>query len=875
MTKLETIMKIIEEREDANITTKGLKEYGLNQYTIKKAMDIGKLVRMKKGEYYIVRIQRRKIFSYFKKFTDNVFHCQYEEAYKDLVAVINLQLDHQYDNHMRVYGLLLKRLLKDESYDFSFIDDLWEFSEIDYEESDYTYFIKFRKAVMESKFEDAFQYLSTYRKLEGKQGQVRISTKIFDHLLSNIIYPENNKQKVQRQKSHNSYMDWKKYNLNIKNNQYEEAIQNLKNIMEYSSDTDIPKWIDLLNICIHMEKEQSIIVERDENYDNLDRLQKLYKSLENEDYIMSWRFVLLCIQQNPTSKNLLNYRNILQKIMQINTKNKKQKEEQEKIKKQEKKVEGIQEVTVDNIKDLIYDREYEKVQELLEKYLQNNDNRTYTYVLKLIKRLDQIHHLKMPPEVSKIQYTTSEVDIFKHFFEALKFEDYEEAYEYAFQCEVRNKITRPDDIEFTLYRLILQDIIEAIEIAEKQLEAKKQLQILNEKLNYIIYETNITEQLENLKELLQEKAEWNTSEQVIMYETYALDILDTIEIAKENRLDESYFETYDSQSNQLSTKFLKAIQNGDYVTAYQIITNENWIDQTKTIENKKYFVLYKKLLSLLNNELNRKEKVIFEEKHEESNHIVDVLEEIWQLTKKYQYKEAYVVSQENALEMSDSLRIVLDTYLPLLQTILSKEIHLYLNQYEENMRRGNFDIATKSLMEYQEFVKRLGFNYELDYYFARLESMQKEANSDCFVQKERLYDYGFYCFEQCEYEKCIEIMNQYIELDHDFSAKGYMLRAEAYRVLDSLEASKKDYEKAISIIPEPTAFQKLGMINIQTGDYELALSNFLEYEKRCPNQSLDNLTFISNSYKNLKDTENQKKYELRIQCFNQQEWMKG
>ncbi len=874
MLNFEETINDIEKKKVRDITTKELKAYGFSSYYIQKAIDMGKLLRSERGKYTVIKTRDRNLI--FDRFVSAVFKSDFEEAYHKLIMNVSLQVDHAYDNHLYIYALLLKEILKDKDYDFSFMDDLWQYSGVSsFDLGNHIYLKKFEEAVMASKFNDALSYISTYKKLGiSNSGKNYISTNVFQHLVSAAIYQKRNEQKkLQEQliKSKNSQMYWRKYRFHLKNNDYKETIEDLKNIKLYEDNSNIPKWIDLLNICIHMEEELTIILDQNEDYGNLDDLQKLSKSIENKDYIMAWKFVLICIQKNPNSNDLKKYRDLLQKIMQLNTKNIKQKEQEEPM----EELNISQEITVDSLADFIYNKEYGKVREFLENYPQNMvDNRTYAYILKLIKGLSQIHQLKLPSEMSEIQYTTSESDIFKHFFEALRFQDYNEAYQYAVLCEERNLIARPNDVEFTLYRFILEDIIEAIEIAEKQLEAKKQLQILNEKLNYIVYETNITEQLENLKELLQEKAEWNTSEQVIMYETYALDILDTIEIAKENRLDESYFETYDSQSNQLSTKFLKAIQNGDYVTAYQIITNKNWIDQTKTIENKKYFVLYKKLLSLLNNELNRKEKVIFEEKHEESNHIVDVLEEIWQLTKKYQYKEAYVVSQENALEMSDSLRIVLDTYLPLLQTILSKEIHLYLNQYEENMRRGNFDIATKSLMEYQEFVKRLGLNYELDYYFARLESMQKEANSDCFVQKERLYDYGFYCFEQCEYEKCIEIMNQYIELDHDFSAKGYMLRAEAYRVLDSLEASKKDYEKAISIIPEPTAFQKLGMINIQTGDYELALSNFLEYEKRCPNQSLDNLTFISNSYQHLKDTENQKKYELRIQCFNQQEWMK-
>ncbi len=881
MFNFEVVMNEIEKKKITIITTKELKEFGFSNYYIQKAIDMGRLLRSERGQYTVIKTQDRNAI--FTEFCDNVFKNKFDEAYYNLIRNVNLQVDHMYDSHLYIYGILLKEILKDKNYDFAFIDDLWYFSKISQiGEGDYIYYEKFEEAVMQFKFNEALSYINTYKKLQTSKHVNKISTKLFSHLISAVVYQKRNEQKLQQQiiESKERQMIWRKFYNNIKYNNYKEAIEDLNTIMTFGNNVNIPKWISILNTCIDMEENHKIIAEKKEDYSNLDDLQKLYQAIEKEDYLAAWRFCLICIQQNPISNNLKKYRDLLQKVILLNTKIIKEKEEQEKekIKEQEQKIklEKKKKAKISDIQELIYNREYEKVQEFLEDHFQDMpDSRMYAYILKLIKELNQIQNLRLPRRNSAYQYTTAQSDIFKHFFEALRLHDYEEAYQYATLCEERNNKIKKGDIEFTMYRSILEDILKALEISEKQLEAQQQLQSFSEKLNNIIYNFNMREQLESLKELLQVKAEWNTDEQIGMYEAYALDIIDTIETVKENRLDESYFETYNNQSKQLLARFLESIQNGDYVTAYQIVTNPEWMYQTKTTENKKYFILFKKLLTILNDELKQQSVLVLASEVDEPNQSANNLGELYQLIKKYQYTEAYFMSQEMSSEMSESLKLILDTYLPLLQSILKQQVQSYVEPYEKGMKRGDFDIAEESLTKYQELIEKIGLNHELDHYFAKIESMRKEINTDGFVQKEQLYDYGLYYFEQYEYEKCIETMNQYIALDHDISAKGYMLRAESYRIIGKMENAKKDYEKAISIVPDPTAFQKLGIINLQNGDYATSLSNFLEYEKRCPNQSIDNLTLISNSYRNLGDIENQKKYELRIKYLNNLELMKG
>ena len=73
--------------------------------------------------------------------------------------------------------------------------------------------------------------------------------------------------------------------------------------------------------------------------------------------------------------------------------------------------------------------------------------------------------------------------------------------------------------------------------------------------------------------------------------------------------------------------------------------------------------------------------------------------------------------------------------------------------------------------------------------------------------------------------------------------------------LKNYEDAKKDYEKAISIIPEPNAYHCLGRINNYQNNYQAAVECFLAYEERRPRHHQHNLEALSYSYQKLGNEE--------------------
>lgn len=130
--------------------------------------------------------QTRKIFQYFNRFKYKVLDGRYIEAYHALMENFHLQNSHNYDNHMRIYFILLKELIGSK-YDFSPLDELYEFTE---EKTDtyYDYFIAFREEIMKGNFYDAKAYLEKFALEETKvNGFANVSTTLFTNLLEDVL----------------------------------------------------------------------------------------------------------------------------------------------------------------------------------------------------------------------------------------------------------------------------------------------------------------------------------------------------------------------------------------------------------------------------------------------------------------------------------------------------------------------------------------------------------------------------------------------------------------------------------------------------------------------------------------------------------------
>ena len=116
MINLTEILKEIEETGIVERTTKELKENGLNNYYIKKAIEAGALEKISHGKYKVVNaeknINRRMAFS---KFTKAIFRNDFEAAYEALCINLANQTSHDYDYNLKLYFILLRKILDDKN----------------------------------------------------------------------------------------------------------------------------------------------------------------------------------------------------------------------------------------------------------------------------------------------------------------------------------------------------------------------------------------------------------------------------------------------------------------------------------------------------------------------------------------------------------------------------------------------------------------------------------------------------------------------------------------------------------------------------------------------------------------------------------------
>lgn len=862
------------EKEYEEVTTKELEAYGMNAYYRKKAIEQGRLKRICKGHYKV--IQKR---AYFVNFQKNVFKNKFEEAYKELYSCYEVQFNHDYDNHMRCYFLLLKALLGEEQYDFSFVDNLYEFSEeIGNENGYYQYFVKFRYALMESNYKDAHTYIGSYRQLEKQRnGYNHISTNIFYHL-ANCVYnkykreqkmveghtSETRKPKlVMRKKeetlSRKYYFDFVKA---YREGNLESAIENLKKVKEhiyYKNQENCQNFLKLITLYMDMQKDDTIQLSDatvciDSNKTCVDAFKE---ALKLEDYLTALEAVKVCIEQIPNSDTLKLYYEMLEKLCIQNEENKKIRENKElKEWQQEFEANGIH-----FILDLIYNQEYEKVERILKSNLNENCNeRVYFNIIKMIEEIKKLKMNQGSYRSAPREEVLQSPDMMKHFFEALRCRDYETAYSYVGECEERAQINNRNVLEFTVYRYLLEEIVGMIQNNNDIERLEKQLEKIIE--NYLDDDA-----LEQLKTLLQEKISIDTESRKIKYDAYALEIMDMIQQVKQEKISKDYMMQFQYSTTNLLDKLENSLQMGDYVTASQTIYDENWLEETKLqpYSIKTYFIMFRRLFLQLKRIWDRGENKILNSSTEialeTDNTDLMNLSHLKTLLKKQNYIEAYWYYQTNPMEgISLEAKEVFELGFTFNKNIQEQQFSELLQNYETSFRRGDFVAASNYLKQYEEILTRIASNQKLDHYFARIASLEKDCNTAGFVKREQLYDMAKYQYSQENYNESLNVLEHYISMNQNMSAKGYLLRGKCCEKLGNLEEAKISYESAISIIPEPEAFESLGNVLRKMGQNEEALNCYLEYEIRNPYKSISNITSIKDIYQFSNDVDQVKKY---------------
>lgn len=871
MINLEETLKIIEEEGSLEKSTKELKEAGLNNYYIRKAIESGALARISHGKYKILKVEK-EIFrrQSFNGFIREVLKGNFDKAYTHLVKNLESQSNHDYDYNLKLYFLLLKEILKDQK-DFSFLNDILTFSDWARNNSYYDHLIDFKEAVLSGKFDDAYQSIVLFKDAEkASKGTNHMSSILFYRLTSHI-YSNNRKreyiaktQEDEQDRNRNYVNYYEKIKSSIENDNYEEALENLEKIFPYTRPNKKPNIRKMSNIIekyleIKVSKETLPVLNIDysAHQDNFNKL--LNAALCERDYETAYKTIGKCIYYAPQSTTLQLYRKLLYTLIDQNKENKKLKTRQGK---EESIPAESSKINIEVLTQLIYDRKYQQVKELLE---DEKDERLYRIINQMIKKIESLNTGNNQPAMEHT-YRSAEYRVFNRLFEALGYRDYQEAYILIEKCLEISEHYNNDTSEFRIYSYLLEDIVELEKNFDEQKKQKQELKRLRESKREILYQREITkENFQSLKAITTKLISLSSDEELAS-NLHIQHMLDTLESIDESYLDRSSFAEFEYVEESILEKFLKAISLGDYITAHQLTKDKKWYEENQKSPHRSDNLMYRKLLHLISDKLDTPQESFSQESTTDDTidySTIDHLRNLKNLLKHRKFTEALEYYQENELgDISDNLNTELEVFLHLLSQPIKREDKELQEKFISSYKTGNLEQAQEDLDNYHKFMEENNITRNTDYYNLRLISLAKEKSTPDFQEKEDLYNQAADYFQKQNYIEACEKLNSYIEKDNDLSAKGYLLRGQCLENLGNFPAAEENYERAISIIPEPSAYHHLGRLYYYCqGNYQAAVDCFLEYEKRKPKCYQNNLESLSASYQELGEEKLSIKYK--------------
>lgn len=341
MAKLDDYRELLKEHIGETFTTKYLLDtFGITSWYIGELTHIGVLDKEKRGVYRVLdfvkkeelpneprKSSSKKVIivdnknknevpqKEFKIFKDLVLANKFEEAYEALIRCVEANKDnHDYDNHYRMYFIMLTRILKSKGakikLDYNYEDKLLEF----YDSARTAYFanyVSFREALLSGKFREANDYLREYANKEYiRNNGNKISTVLSKHLLNQIMCLEDNQRMTSKK--------FIEINNNIHGGNYEETlylIQELHPYLNTSISIKLAKYMeDLCKTIIEFKNNPHLLLEEKTDYEfnGGESLAKVFSAfMNNKDYINAYAYINICCEKYKgnffdTIKRLLN-----------------------------------------------------------------------------------------------------------------------------------------------------------------------------------------------------------------------------------------------------------------------------------------------------------------------------------------------------------------------------------------------------------------------------------------------------------------------------------------------------------------------------------------------------------------------------------------
>lgn len=531
--------------------------------------------------------------AYFNEFIKKIIENEdYKGAYEALYKNMKARQNHDYDNHLFLQFSLLRKILKDENLDFSFLEDgsILVTSE-EYEEgSMYEIFVKFKYAVLKGDFREARKQIMDYElKEKRKRTNTKISTKLFVRLASAAARNSYKKEEEKPDKPVISKEEIAlKYNENYRSfltsleaKKYEEALKYLTEASKYTNDYSSSKvntMMKLLNDLIKVQSNQIVQTDTPPSYEDLgnDYKRILYRAINKKDYQTAYRNIGKCIYFDERNRAFKIYHTLLGKIVEASKKIKPvvTLEKEAKIKEEF--------ITEEELLGLLENREYSYAKTTLEHNLikenSDNDSRMNQILLKLLRVLEELKSDRL--KLKTVQVEINEENIFETFVKSIEQEDYVAAYEYAKLCRIEEGNKTPENFEFLAYSYVLEDIN------------------LYSKIKQQTHQIALTkEDLETLKELYEQKIQIEGFDS--KYNQYVLNVIDTFLAIDDCKGVFPSFKTIGSNETDLIKRFEEMMNQGDYPSAYQLIFHPDWMKRTKSVPYKDQIILIKKVLSIM------------------------------------------------------------------------------------------------------------------------------------------------------------------------------------------------------------------------------------------------------------------------------------
>lgn len=582
------------------------------------------------------------------------------------------QSTHDYDNNNRIFFLLLQEILG-SNYDFSFVDDVLEFQDSSYNDTySSTYISRFQSAILCGNFNKAYTYLDLYAKDLVKRGlSIPVITKLQFHLLGEIH------KKRQERKKENIQKQFIKYCENIKElleqGHFQEAYNSLEvNCSLFANISEFQDFKVLLSLVMSENSKTSndIVICYDDIKENYNLV--FNRAISSFDYNTAYRTIGKCIYYDPNNIKLQIYHILLRSLYKKN-----QKLDEQDV----SKINPV--VSISLISKLIYEKNYGEAIKVIDAYRNYDNNQMLGILYRLLQAYFGFVDGTLIFEEKNCDYQYSRTpEIFKRFFEALRYQDYNEAYQCACICQelVRNRNT--NDNSFDLYIIVLTSILEVKEENKEKAEYLKKEKELDLLLSNFIEQFSRLESYDDFENLLVLKYEMCHDDVEKSYLSYALDMISMLKFMDENPISEDDFNIESKDFNSSLENFFTSLKVGDYVSASHIIFGTDFMKKSKNLPHQKYFVLFRKLLARFQNKLVLKKK--YEPSFDVNQEEVTTQRILLRFIKKRKFEEAFAFYQAHQEEFSQALQNDLNEFF---RTIWSVSITQLDTSFEFDLPR--------------------------------------------------------------------------------------------------------------------------------------------------------------------------------------------